>query len=481
MSYFVITGKNDCPNTTHALHVADYLTRNLPHFVYHSVIKTENEWMIYLDQLNSENNWHQTKSPVIWKEISRMGGKKYLIGGLGEFWEYLYDYYGFQSRMSKDDLKKIMADNLLIASLKQECQVHTISIIGCSNSSVLQPHIYELQQCFDEGQETLLEIKLYDQRLDDPDEEDVMLEVIDEIRDTLKCVPQNLHIVLSQEEAISNCDLLIIVQDYSRKSGEDIDLWLDRCRKSMVLLADDVNHFAKRSLRIVLNHHGPVCFNASVLMEYCTTIRLTNIVAVTTDEAISIISQMAEKVNEYVENFWCPPVWGFCGLMSYIPIQATCIKTNVYRPFKRALKAKATSKLPKGVIQPEIRFLEHLIKTEDDLYEEIENRKEKEKKLLGREPILPKVRALGSLLKRWYAKEINDDIISLGIYSKGTFGFPRGICVSQPVLLNENRVWTPIPNLPLRETTKAKIQAISLHIDNTLKKYGLGQRFTHTD
>lgn len=68
----------------------------------------------WLDELNNINGWHQTRSPVIWKEISRMGAKKYLIGGLSEFWEYCYDYYGFQSRMSREDINKIMKDNALI-------------------------------------------------------------------------------------------------------------------------------------------------------------------------------------------------------------------------------------------------------------------------------------------------------------------------------------------------------------------------------
>lgn len=187
----------------------------------------------------------------------------------------------------------------------------------------------------------------------------------------------------------------------------------------MIILADDINHYAKRNLRIVLNHHGPVCFTASILMEYCTTIRLTNIVAVTTDEGISVIHHMAEKINEQVKNFWCPPVWGFCGIMSYIALPGTCIKADIYRPFKRSLKTKETCHLPKGQIQQEIRYLGNLIKIEDELYEEIEERKKREKEMLGRNAVLPKVRALGSLLSRWYADEICDDILSLGIYSNG--------------------------------------------------------------
>ncbi|CAH1381601.1 unnamed protein product [Tenebrio molitor] len=205
-----------------------------------------------------------------------------------------------------------------------------------------------------------------------------------------------------------------------RNSGENVDLWLERCKNAMVLIAEDINVYSKRSLRVILNHPGPVCFNASVLMEYCTTIRLANIVAVTTDEGISVISMMAEKIGELVENFWCPPVWGFSGIMSHVTVAAAAIKTEVYRPYKRALKTKETSKLPKGVVQQEIRFLGSLLKTEDSLYAEIERRRELEVKLLERQPILPKIRALGSLLRLWFSKEVGDDIISLGICSNGT-------------------------------------------------------------
>lgn len=38
---------------------------------------------------------------------------------------------------------------------------------------------------------------------------------------------------------------------------------------------------------------------------------------------------------------------------------------------------------------------------------------------LGRHPIFSKVRAIVSLMKLWYAEEVGDEIISLGIPSNG--------------------------------------------------------------
>lgn len=43
-----------------------------------------------------------------------------------------------------------------------------------------------------------------------------MLETVDDLRDIIKGIPLHLHLVLSQEAAITNCDLLIITEDFSR-------------------------------------------------------------------------------------------------------------------------------------------------------------------------------------------------------------------------------------------------------------------------
>lgn len=58
--------------------------------------------------LNIHNGWHFTSGPVIWKKLSETDQQKYLIGGLSEFWEYCYDYYGVESRLSKEDLDKFV-------------------------------------------------------------------------------------------------------------------------------------------------------------------------------------------------------------------------------------------------------------------------------------------------------------------------------------------------------------------------------------
>lgn len=42
------------------------------------------------------------------------GGKKYLLGGLSEFWEHVYCYYGLESLIPKHSLQELAADNLKV-------------------------------------------------------------------------------------------------------------------------------------------------------------------------------------------------------------------------------------------------------------------------------------------------------------------------------------------------------------------------------
>lgn len=94
----------------------DILSTNINRYKLINKCTTIQNWLI---KVNAKNRWHNTKSPVIWKELVRSGGKAYLIGGLSEFWEYCYDYYGLQSFLSKSDLQKLVADNLMVDILYQ--------------------------------------------------------------------------------------------------------------------------------------------------------------------------------------------------------------------------------------------------------------------------------------------------------------------------------------------------------------------------
>ncbi|RZC41750.1 malate dehydrogenase 1B, partial [Asbolus verrucosus] len=430
----------------------------------------------WLDKINSANHWYHTTSPIVWREINRRGGKAYLIGGLGEFWEYCYDYYGFQSRISKQDLSRMITDNLLIASESKEKKDVVISIIGAS-SMMMSLLIVELQDCIKLKPKEAVYLRLFDADLHDVDKADYLLEVVDEITPSLKWRPNCISLVSTIAEAVTDCDLLLVIEDFNRHPFETTNDWYRRCMTSMLFLAAEINTYAKRSLRVVLSHDGPLCFNASVLVENCTKIRLANIVAVTADEGMVTISKAAEHVDDLVENFWCPPVWGFSGTSSFVDVGRTVIKAEVCRPYRRTLTRKEGSRLPKGVILPELRVLGHLLKSDDAFYKRVETKKMGLKDISG-QAHFAKIRATASLIRLWFAEENSDDIISLGVCSNGSFGFPPGVVFSQAVIQNEKRLWEPFTNFPVSRKATYRIHDISLEIGDLLKKYNLGEKMT---
>lgn len=71
----------------------------------------------FLDETNIKRGWYHTTSPLIWKELCYRGGKAYLIGGLSEFWEYCYDYYGLISKIPYEELCRLAAEHKEVCML----------------------------------------------------------------------------------------------------------------------------------------------------------------------------------------------------------------------------------------------------------------------------------------------------------------------------------------------------------------------------
>lgn len=188
---------------------------------------------------------------------------------------------------------------------------------------------------------------------------------------------------------------------------------------AMYMLADVINGEAKRNLKLVLACHGPICYNASVLIDSCTRIRIQNIVAITSDVGLSALSVAAKQMDINLENVSGPPVWGFIGLNQFIDVGASIICSDIYRPYQRAIHSKSGSTLPLGTIVPELRCLTYMMDVTDNIEGNVKIIHNIISHKLGRLPTYAKVRATISLLKLWFAKDASDDIISLGVCSNG--------------------------------------------------------------
>ncbi|CAH1970592.1 unnamed protein product [Acanthoscelides obtectus] len=277
------------------------------------------------------------------------------------------------------------------------------------------------------------------------------------------------HVAKDEREAIEDCDVLIYIENCSKQHEEDEDTWLNRCYRNMLQLSDTINRYAKRTLLIIMNNPGPSCFMASCLVDTCTKIKLSNIVAVTAHEGLPFVRLVSEKTGVPICKMSAPAVWGFVGIHSFVDSRNIVFKADMLRPYERALKAPPGSTLALGTIQSELRKISYML-TEDEngLNKEVENRKTTIEKRLERPPMLGRNRALVSLLKLWFAPHRPDEIISLGVCSDHSFHIPAGVVFSQPVMLNQKGKWSPYSRFPLISDFAKKEIEKSIDVSNRI-------------
>ena len=68
-------------------------------------------FQIWLNQTCHERGWDHKSSPLVWRELIDRGGKGVLIGGASDFQEYVKGYYGLESDLKSDDMRKVGTEN----------------------------------------------------------------------------------------------------------------------------------------------------------------------------------------------------------------------------------------------------------------------------------------------------------------------------------------------------------------------------------
>lgn len=234
-------------------------------------------------------------------------------------------------------------------------------------------------------------IKLYDRYSETKQNAQFIKTIMEEFSLLDTTIFKTIEIVQTIGDGLKDCDLFVIA-DYFRPlvqmllfkkticrlrfSGEVNDLNEKIVKKMsiMLLYADEINAFAKRSLRIVLASDGPDCFNATVLVETCTRIRVSNIVAVTSDIGISHLNEVSKQTGMPIKDLGSPPVWGFIGINQYVDLDSIIQYSEVYIPFMRALNAIKDSTLPPGKMKPELRFSAYLLENNEQKFADVQKR-----------------------------------------------------------------------------------------------------------
>lgn len=491
MAFYTICGKPDCPRTAHASYVAQYLSDHLPNFKYRKIIKSKDDWPDYVAELNRKNKWFMVDSPIIWKEISSWGGKSYLLGDIGDFWEYCYCYYGMESCIPKADLEWLARDNL--AHFEKERQENSkehrkynmvMSILTTLNNldfvAKLIDDCLQIKQFIkDDG----VLIKIHIENTDKNTKE------VEDIRDYFNSLGicgnhEVVEIAFTEEEAIIKCDLLIFDEDFSQSSIEEHQEWIMRCTTRIATMADTINSSAKRQLRVIFCNEGPMCLMASCLVEYGTVLIPSNIVCLSAHKGLPVVNIISQKTGEPISKISAPPVWGFIGINEYVDETQIIFKASVLKPYKRALQAPNESTLPLGTSIPELRLMSYLVPNQHKNIEKRVSERAKNIELaLQRKSFRPKQRALRSLLDLWYAEKPSDHIISLGVCSNGIHDIPPGIVFSQPCIQDSKRKWRPFANCLFLNQTDQNLKKLVEEAMDELGNIGfsINECYCHTD
>nr|XP_022911815.1 putative malate dehydrogenase 1B [Onthophagus taurus] len=436
------------------------------------------QWEFFLHEQNQKNNWNHRTSPLIWKEVARRGGKAFLIGGISEFWEYVYDYYGLEAVLPKDDLDALIQDNMAFYQNKldeeaSEAQkIFRITINGIKNPifSLIVPSLLNIPNIRPPAG---LLIRLFDMEIEMTQDFGALLEVMEATSD----MTDKVEVVGSLQHAFDDCDLFIdIDQDYARKEDECMDMWLIRNMSLMAAFGDAVNGHAKRDLKIILAHPGPCCFNGTLLAEYCTAIKPSNIIAISADKGSLPLSIISKLCKVPLDQLSAPPVWGL-WLTPFIDVGSVLKRCDIQRPYQRAIKTDGGSTLPLGRITPELHYIHYMSdEFEEELWNRVNETKETVPRILGRPLTYAKAMATIKVLEIWFSGKPSDEIISLGIISNGSFGFPAGLCLSQPANFDGNS-WSPFKNFPISDHAKIKVDELVSSLEELFTNYHISSSF----
>nr|CAI5868001.1 unnamed protein product [Callosobruchus analis] len=220
---------------------------------------------------------------------------------------------------------------------------------------------------------------------------------------------------------------------------------------------------------------GANCFMATCLVDTCTKIKLSNIVAVTAHKGLPFVRLVSEKTGVPVSKMSGPPVWGFVGLHYFVDSRNIVFKADMLRPYERALKAPAGSTLALGTIKSELRKISYMLTAEgEELAKEVKNRKTTIERRLDGPTTIGNVRALISLIRLWFAPKRSDEIICLGVCSDHSFQIPAGVVFSQPVMLNQRGKWAPYSKFPLMsDDTRKHIEQSIEESNRVLDKFNI--------
>jgi hypothetical protein len=214
-----------------------------------------------------KNNWHHSKSPIVWRELVNRGGKEMLLGDVNDFQEYVKGYYDIVLNLTSNDLKAISNENQHVyEEIREEFEkernnIRSIKLtISYPESAAFYFAMAQLLNGNVFGQnELLIDLYLYS-RSGSASLEGVKMEIEDLASSKLR----SIRIVNNCEEAFKNCDFVLIFDELifnDSKFHDESQPEVGNFSKiyslnTYIELAKSIDKFAKPSCKILITPFG---------------------------------------------------------------------------------------------------------------------------------------------------------------------------------------------------------------------------------
>uniref|UniRef100_A0A8C5R0N4 Putative malate dehydrogenase 1B n=1 Tax=Leptobrachium leishanense TaxID=445787 RepID=A0A8C5R0N4_9ANUR len=433
-----MTGKADCPYYAKAELFADYLQKNLPNFTVHKIVQDPEAWEQWLMKLCEKNGWKHKKSPIIWRELVDRGGKGLLLGGYNDFMEFAQGYYNVASEMMSAQMKEIASENFethIEIQREQEDIENTFNPLHVWITSASIPSCYNLIPLLASGGVFGMDKEIWLHLVDSTHCVDTLQGLVMEALDLAYPLLRKITLHAITNDAFQQANFIIIL--------DNILPMVDQCPEDYIKMVTCecaqygalIDQNADKDVKVVVAGSSYVNLKALVISNSAPSINQRNIVALPTQLEFEAKAVMANKLKIQSAAVKDVIVWGNINGIHHLDLR----EAKVYQ-YDSALWG------PPSFSRPLLSMIYDRKWMKDNLLQEWHKRREHRSGMSAAHCI--------AKLISWWQKDSNaEEIVSLGVITKGEFDLPTDIVFSMPVRFQDGD-WQICKEVPIEEEMK---------------------------
>ncbi|XP_054828559.1 putative malate dehydrogenase 1B [Eublepharis macularius] len=460
MAKFVLAGRADCPYYAKAELLADCLQKNLPDFQIHKITQHPDNWEKWLQEICEKNGWKHKRSPIIWRELLDRGGKGLLLGGFNDFLEHAQHYYNVTSDMMTAEMRQIAVENLQTHIDVEQEEEELKSLIDPLHIWINRAagHIcYHLIPLLANGEIFGMETEVSLHLLDRSDYKEVLRGVVMEAEDLAFPLLRSVSLHTELDGAFLQADVIILLDDILQETIPTLEDCIQQVMAQCKVYGPLIDKNARSNVKIVVMGKTFSNLKTLMLMMNAPSINPQNIVTLALLEC-EAKAMLARKLNMHSAGIKNLIVWGNVSGSSFVDLS----KTELYR-YDSAIWG------PPSFFRPLLDVLFDREWMRSEFLASLGSLSCWGLHCLGMAP----AHVIATVLRYWYQDSPPEEIVSVGVISKGQFRLPEEIVFFMPVRF-QNGSWEVLTELEISEKNQEYLQILACDLIRE-KQVALGE------